>query len=242
MQLVQGGCFQPDCAAPLGRRRMAQKPSPAFLAAAFGAACVPSSAGPNNRRICPKADARLRTEEAAYRTCPYCGPVPAGDRRREATSAAPGLPSESGRRSRSGGDGSACRHASGFVGFRRILPGGRKVLRKIRRAGGFAAFCLAGVKGLLLFRCVPAARVPGSLSADTARQQKRQLAVAPETAQKNQSAPWLQKGAAPCHTGLLCAAWVAIRAVARGVRRRKAVSGQKKSTFLKKGKYLSVFS
>lgn len=27
MQLVQGGCFQPDCAAPLGRRRMAQKPA-----------------------------------------------------------------------------------------------------------------------------------------------------------------------------------------------------------------------
>lgn len=94
------------------------------------------------------------------------------------------------------GDGSACRHASGFVGFRRILPGRRKVLRKIRRAGGFAAFCLAGVKGLLLFRCVPAARVPGSLSAETRGCKSASWRWRRKTAQKNQSAPWIQKGAA----------------------------------------------
>ena len=178
---------------------------------------------------------RLRTE--LVRTA-----VRSRDRRREATSAAPGLPSESGRRSRSGGDGSACRHASGFVGFRRILPGGRKALRKIRRAGGFAAFCLAGVKGLLLFRCVTAARVPESLSAETRGCKSAGWGGAGNGAKKSACAMDSERRRTPCHTGLLCAAWAAIRAVARGVRRRRAVSGQKKSTFLKKGKYLSVFS
>lgn len=76
-----------------------------------------------------------------------------------------------------------------------------------------------------------------------ARLQKRQLAVAPENgAKKSVCAMGSERRRAPCHTGLFCAAWAAIRAVARGVRRRKAVFGRKTSTFLKKGKYLSVFS
>ena len=242
MQLVQGGCFQPDCTAPLGRRRMAQKPALHFWRR--HSALRVCRLRPVKKSVnMPKADARLRTEEASYRTCPCCGPVPAGDRRRAGTSAAPGLPSESGRRSRSRGGRLGLPARIRFRRFQTDFAGRAEGPAENPAGRGLCGVLLSGRERPVAFPVCDRGESSWKPECGNARLQKRQLAVAPENgAKKSACAMGSERRRAPCHTGLFCAAWAAIRAVARGVRRRKAVSGQKKSTFLKKGKYLSVFS
>ena len=122
MQLVQGGCFQPDCAAPLGRRRLAQKPALHFwrrhsALRVYRLRPVQTIGEYARKRTRACGRRRLRTElvRTAVRSRQ-------GVRRRAGTSAAPGLPSESGRRSRSGGGRLGClgrgRLPADFSGWR----------------------------------------------------------------------------------------------------------------------------
>lgn len=162
------------------------KYSPAFLAAAFGAACVPSSAGQTigeyarkRTRACGRR--RLRTElvRTAVRSRQGFAAARAQARLRASRRKAAGVAGAAGRfgclgRGRLPADFSGWRSAGALAadpGF----PGGR--------AAGFSGECLPCGFG-------------GKHAADTARLQKRQLTVAPETAQKNQHAPLVQKGAA----------------------------------------------